>query len=276
MKGVTYTTTKQLLINTALPELTRTYKPVSHQEVMDLTLNSIYNAGYILDKESYQSTSEGQVAVGRYTIKSVADSEMQLQIAWLNSYNRTKKLTWGLGVQVFICQNGVISADMGSFKKKHQGEIQEYTPRAITEYIKQAEDVFTKLQVEREQMKQVEIDPRIISTLLGRMFYEEEFITSTQLNIIKRELSVPSFDYGCSNSLWNLYQDTTFSLKDIHPSLWMKNHLAAHQFFSEASDMLTTIHVQAEPESVFPIPLALRDTMAPIEDPRVKQLSLYD
>ena len=35
----TYTTTKQLLIDTEIPTGTKTYKPVSHTQLMDLTLN---------------------------------------------------------------------------------------------------------------------------------------------------------------------------------------------------------------------------------------------
>lgn len=234
----TYNTTRELLINTELPALTRTYSPVAHERVMDLTLNAISNAGFILDKEMYSSAKEGNVATGRYTIKSVHDDEMQLQIAWLNSYDKSKRLTWGVGVSVFICLNGMVSADMGYFKKKHQGEIQEYTPKTITEYVKRAEDTFITLQQERESMKQVEISKRISAELLGRAVIENEFITTTQLNIIKKELEHPTHDYGAPNSMWELYQFCTYSLKYIHPSLWMNNHLEAHSFFTTEAGLI--------------------------------------
>ena len=236
-----YNTTKQLLINTAIPAESRTYSPFSHERVMDLTLNAISNAGFVLQNETYSAAKEGLVATGKYTIKSVADSEMQLQIAWLNSYDKSKRLTWGVGSQVFICQNGMISADMGAFKKKHQGEIQEFTPRMITEYVKRAEETFVNLQKERDSMKQVEITKRIAAELLGRMVIEEEFITTTQLNIIKNELNHPTYDYKAPNSLWELYQFTTFALKNIHPSLWMNSHIEAHDFFVNQAGIIVPI-----------------------------------
>ena len=236
----TYNTTKQLLINTALPETTRTYKCVEHERVMDLTLNAIDKAGFILDAETYTAASGGLIATGKYTIKNIADDEMQLQIAWLNSYNKKKSLTYGIGNQVFICQNGSISADMGYFKKKHQGEIQEFTPIATTEYIKRAEDTFVTMQKEREEMKQIEVSRRICAELLGRAVIEEEFITTTQLNIIKNELYSPTYDYGCPGSIYELYQFTTFALKGIHPSLWMKNHIGAHTFFTKEANIIPT------------------------------------
>lgn len=234
----TYNTTKQQLLSIDVPVQTNTYKPFSHKQVIDLTLEAIEKSGFKLDSESYISNSGGQVATGLYTIKNVADTEMQLQIGWLNSYNKTKRLTWGLGGKVFICQNGIIRADMGAFKKKHQGDIQDYSPKTITEYVKRAADVFKQLQEEREAMKQVEIDKTIVAHILGEMFMNEEFITTTQLNIIKREINSPTYDYGASNSLWELYNHTTLSLKEIHPSLYMENHQAAHTFFVNKSGVL--------------------------------------
>lgn len=240
MEKTNYNTTKQQLLAVDVPIQTSTYKPFSHGKVIDLTLEALYQSGFSLASESYISTKSGEVATGKYTIKNVADNEMQLQIAWLNSYNKTKRLVWGIGSQVIICQNGMIRADMGAFKKKHQGDIQDYSPKTITEYIKRAADVFKKLHDEREAMKQVQVDKTVIAQLLGDMFLNEDIITSTQLNIIKREIQAPSFDYNSDNSLWQLYNHTTLSLKDIHPSLYMETHQAAHTYFVNKSGILVS------------------------------------
>lgn len=231
MEKTNYNTTKQQLLAVDVPTQTSTYKPFSHGKVIDLTLNALHGSGFTLDKESYISTKGGQVATGRYTIKNVADNEMQLQIAWLNSYNKTKRLTWGIGGQVIICQNGMIRADLGAFKKKHWGDIQDYSPKAITEYVKKAQDTFEEMIKEREAMKQVEIDKTLTAHILGEMFLTEDIITSTQLNIIKRELTAPSYDYGSEGSLWQLYNHATLSMKELHPSLYMENHQSAHSYF---------------------------------------------
>lgn len=238
MKTGNYGIAKQLLLNTPVPETTRTYKAIPHKQVIDCTLEAIDKAGLILANETYSASAEGLIATGRYTIKNVADNEMQLQIAWLNSYNKKKRLTYGLGSLITICMNGMVSADMGFFKKKHQGEIQEFTPVAIAEYIKRAEEVFKKLQEEREMMKEIQLTKRITAELLGRAVVEEEFITTTQLNIIKREMLHPTHDYGHPNSMWEIYNFCSFSLKETHPSLWMRNHLKAHSFFAKASGLI--------------------------------------
>jgi hypothetical protein len=219
-------------MNTAVPVQTRTYKPVSHSSLIDLTLNSIEKAGFKLDKETYSSAVDGQIANGRFSISNVADSEMQLQIGWQNSYNKQLTLKFAIGTRILVCQNGCVSGDFGAFKRKHVGEIQSFTPGAIVDYIAQAGEAFTLMQQQRESMKQIEITKRTKAELVGRMMLEEQFITSTQLNIISRELKAPTHDYNAKDSLWELYNYTTFAMKESHPAQWMESHIKAHAFFN--------------------------------------------
>ena len=228
-----FNTTKELIMNTPVPVQTRTYKPVSHSQLIDLTLNSIEKAGFKLDKETYSSAVDGQVANGRFSISNVADSEMQLQIGWQNSYNKQLTLKFAIGTRILVCSNGCVSGDFGAFKKKHVGEIQSFTPSAIVDYIAQAGEAFTLMQQQRESMKQIEITRRTKAELVGRMMLEEQFITSTQLNIISRELKAPTHDYNAKDSLWELYNYTTFAMKESHPGLWMDSHIKAHKFFND-------------------------------------------
>jgi len=229
----TYNTTKGLIISALVPAQTRTYKPIAHSQLIDLTLNGIEKAGFKLDKETYSSAIDGQIANGRFSISNVADSEMQLQIGWQNSYNRSMSLKFAIGTRILVCSNGCVSGDFGAFKKRHKGDIQDFTPGAITDYIKSAGDSFKIMQQQRDQMKEVEITKRTKAELIGRMMIEEQFICSTQLNIITKELTNPTHDYGAKDSLWELYNYTTFAMKELHPSLWMENHIQAHKFFNE-------------------------------------------
>jgi hypothetical protein len=229
----TYNTTKELIIGATVPAQTRTYKPVSHSQLIDLTLGGIEKAGFKLDRETYSSAVDGQIATGRFSISNVADSEMQLQVGWQNSYNKQLTLKFAIGTRILVCSNGCVSGDYGAFKKKHVGEIQSFTPGAITDYIKQAGDSFRLMQKQREEMKQIEITKRVKAELIGRMMIEEQFISSTQLNIISREMQSPTHDYGAQDSLWELYNYTTFAMKEVHPSLWMQNHIQAHKFFTD-------------------------------------------
>jgi hypothetical protein len=156
---------------------------------------------------------------------------MQIQIGWQNSYNKQVSLKFAIGIHVFICANGMVNGDMGTFKRKHVGDIQEFTPQSITEYIKSAGESFREMQIQREMMKQVELNKRQQGELIGRMVVEEGFISSSEMNIIRKELQHPTHNYGAESSLWELYQHTTFSMKETHPVNWMSDHISAHSFF---------------------------------------------
>ena len=110
-KPETYSVSRQILLNAELPQQTKTYKPISHEQLMDLTLDSIQSAGFALDTELYSSARGGNVANGKYTIKNVADNEMQLQIGWQNSYDKSLSLKFAIGTRIFICSNGCVSGD---------------------------------------------------------------------------------------------------------------------------------------------------------------------
>ena len=227
-----YTETAQRLIEIPIPQETRTYKPVTYKELIDNTLNAIHKSGFSLEKQIYGMKTDGMVATGRYLIKGIEDDDMQLQIAWTNSYDKSKSLKYNIGVEILVCSNGMMGFEgIGHFTKRHTSDIQIITPNVITEYIKTSGDIFTNLQATREEMKQVEIERRDLHELLGRMFFEESFLGSKELNIIKRELSIPTHDYVSKGSLWELYQFTTFALGGAHPTRWMQDHLKAHIFF---------------------------------------------
>ncbi|MDM7918644.1 MAG: hypothetical protein QUS12_05700, partial [Methanosarcina sp.] len=142
-----YDSTRSELISVSLPEETRTYKPITHEQVMDLTLESIYQAGLTVEREEYRSGREGNVATGSYYISTGGDSEMQLKIVWQNSYDRSRPLIFGIGANVIVCTNMMMAfRAINSFKKKHTGEIQTFAPGIIPEYIKGAGEVFLGLQ----------------------------------------------------------------------------------------------------------------------------------
>ena len=240
MRIADYKSTKEYILAAEIPTKTRTYAPVSHQQLVDLTLESIHKAGFTLDKETYSSYNDGKMANGRYTISNVADSEMQLQIGWQNSYDKTASLKFAIGTQILISQNGSESGDYGAFRKKHMGSVEEFAPAFIKEYINRAGDSFRKMQLERVVMKQIELSKRDKAELLGRLFLEEELISTMQMNIIAKEIENPTFDYGAPNSVWELYQHTTYAMKETHPRMWISDHIKAHNFFINATGSLVT------------------------------------
>lgn len=222
---------KQLLLSTELPAQSRTYKPVPHRQLIDVTLESIDRCGFILDSEMYSAAADGKKANGKYHLSYGNDPEMGLMVAWQNSYDKSMSLKLGVGSHVFICSNGLIVGDVGTYKSKHVGQVQQITPEAIREYICRAGENFEQMIAEKAKLKEIELSKRITAELLGRLLIEDACITSTQLNIIRRELKEPSYDYQAPGTAWELLNHITHAHKDCSPLTWMKQSADTHQFF---------------------------------------------
>ena len=264
-KDVTWRTPKTRLFSIPLPAETRTYKPVGHKELADTTLEAIHKAGFKLDKQEYSSAREGMVANARYTISDVADSEMQLEIGWQNSYDKTLSLKFAVGTRIMICENGCVSGDLGSFAKKHVGEVQLFAPSEMMESIKKASDTFETIQKQRDMMKMIECSKRTQAELLGRMFLEQEIINSSQLNIVKQELKHPTHDYKCENSMWELYNHTTFAMKNLHPRLWLDAHIKVHKFFNSIEPAVKPIITTSPITTTDPAQIDLEDAILQVD-----------
>lgn len=114
-----------------------------------------------------------------------------------------------------------------------QAVIIEDYEQAIIEYAAHAHEIIQGLIEAKERFKQVGINKRVAAELVGRLFIEENIVTPTQVNIIKREIDHPTFDYHALDSLWELYNHCTFAMKETHPSNIINNHILLHKFFND-------------------------------------------
>lgn len=224
---------KSLLISTPIPQSTRTYKAVSHKELIEVTLEGLDVCGFKLTRELYSAAREGQQANGKYHLEYGNDTDMGLMIAWQNSYDKTLTLKYAVGGHVFICANGVVIGDMGTFNKKHVGQIQQIVPADLRESICRAGDRFEDMIAQKNRMKEIEVSKKVQAELLGRMFLNDAIITSTQLNIIKGQINKSDYDYQAPGTVYELYNHITHSLKVSPPQYWMTKQIDAHRFITK-------------------------------------------
>ncbi len=222
---------KEYLISVPIPEQTSTYKPVSHEELITVTLQSIHACGFELVKEVYTYRKEGLIANGKYLLKYGDDKDMSLMIAWQNSYDKSLSLKFAVGTWVFICENGCVSGNMGAFRSKHIGDVQTVSPAMLREYICKAGEQFDSMVLQKERMKEITITSKERAALLGILYIEKQLITSTQLNIIKDIIKKPNYDYQAEGTVWELYNYITEAIKDISPQYWLQAQVNIHKFF---------------------------------------------
>lgn len=232
---------KESILATQIPTSTNTYKVVSHGQIIDSISENLDKQGLKIKSERYSANSNNTIVLGHLIIDVDKDKDLKFEIAFANSYNKTKRAIVVAGSQVLICENGHILGDvsLGLFKRKHVGKVSEDLNVFIPELIKSSDESFQKLINQKEKMKEIEISAIVRNELIGQLYIDDAIISDVQMSIIRKEIQNPSFDYGCDkNSLWQLYNNITVGLKNSHPSKWISNHSSLNKIIDNKFELV--------------------------------------
>ena len=196
-----------------------------------------------MKEKTFKSNAGSKVAQGIYHISSnTVDEELGMMFAWTNSYDKSTRFQCGIGAYVFVCNNGMIHGDMASFARKHTGSADVDAKKHIQNQIIFANKYFKQLITDKDNFRNIELNKKEQSELLGRLFIEEEIIDATQISCVKKEMNKPSYEYNCDlNNAWAFYNHVTHALKLSHPRTWMSDQRKFHEFMT--SELLNQLNL---------------------------------
>lgn len=224
------------MLSTPLPAKTKTYTPISHKDVVSRVRTEITAAGYIITGEDYKCTQDGSVAIGNFKLNFKEDPDIELSANFMNSYNKQYAFRFSLGGLVKVCMNGMMlsNSKFGAYKRVHKGTADVLAAGKISEFIKDSEEYWTTLVKHKEALRHRLMPKERAYNILGKLFFEHEILTTMQLNMVKKEMEKPSFEYNADpDTAWVLYNHITLALKEAHPSTWMDDQVKMHQVFCE-------------------------------------------
>ena len=227
-KGVKQIDRGQLL-SIETPDATSSYCPISNYEIVNTALEELDRQGFRLKSEFHKTDSSMNKFVGGFIV-SGGDSEMDLMFGYKNSYDKSMSAAYALGVSVMICSNSAVRGEEMMIRK-HTGEANIVLKKAISEGINRLGDNFNFIKNDFNKLKEIEITKKTVASLIGQLYLNEEVIKSHQLSILKKEFEEESYNYGVENTAYNLYQGITHSLKNSHPTNYIKDHANLHRFF---------------------------------------------
>ena len=222
------------ITNAKMPQKTDSYTPISHISVIDKIRQEIGLAGFEIDNESFKSSNNGDIATGSFLINYKEDPDIQLAANFQNSYNKMYAFKFILGSMVLVCSNGLMinNGKFGTYKRVHKGDADILAEHKISDYIKNADMFWDKTIKHKELLKHYTLTRSEEHDILGELFLRQSLLTSPQMNIIKSEMTKPSFNYGVDyDSAWSLYNHITYALKESHPSSWIDDHIKVHDLF---------------------------------------------
>ncbi len=211
------------------PDKTATYIPILHKDLAELVLEEGDKHGFKIRNTDYSIAKEGNIMRGIFAFIG-DDPAMDMQVGILNSYDKSKKVTIGLGSQVIICQNGMVSADY-TMKRKHTGSVEDDIKYMIREGMKNLYDEYRRNIQVRNKLFEIGVSKSKYAELIGRMFIEENIITPTQLGIVKREFKESKL--FPEPTAWSMYNHVTQALKFGHPANYIDQHIGLHKFMLE-------------------------------------------
>lgn len=218
--------------NAKLPLRTDSYTPITNREIIDLIQEEAYKNNLIIRGEKFISNNNMTQFIGQYFIES-DNSDIGMQVAFKNSYDKTMPFQTAAGSVVFICSNSMISGEI-MFKRKHTGNADFTAHDRIIETFAQLSEFFYDTVWQFDKMKQIELNLTEVAELTGRLLVEEEIINTMQTNIIKDELyNSKGFKHidDAGFSVYDYYNHITESLKKSHPRTFIQNHIELNNFF---------------------------------------------
>lgn len=217
------------LFQVTVPPKTNSYSPVSHSFLINTLHEKIQGLGLDIQSRWYRTDAGGKKMIGQWQI-GMGDEEMRVLIGFKNSYDKSMSLGLAAGASIIVCENGMVSGEV-SLIRRHTGSILDELNEKFDKIAKNFQATFAELQRDRDLMKGVILTPRNISEIMGRLYFEEELLTSVQLNIVKDQLENSEWFKG--DTSWDLYNHITFALKRTYPEVFIERHVLLHKFFRE-------------------------------------------
>ena len=232
-------TTKTYLENAPLPTHGKSYTVISHKDVIDNTKKLLENSGFTIRTELYRANMNAQVAQGIYHIYPTqtqddviaGETELGMMFAWTNSYDKSTRFQCAIGAYVLVCSNGMVAGDMMNFRRKHTGSAEHDIKMQLSNQIKNGEKYYTRIIKDKESLKATSLSKLQQSEIVGRLFIDEELISSSQVSLIKKEIGKSSYDYNTEeDNAWTFYNHVTHALKLSTPKDWLQDTQNFHDF----------------------------------------------
>ena len=211
----------------------RGYQAVSHMDIIDSIKEELDRQNIHIVNENYKIAKGGRQVYGNFTTDMNVDGEMAAAIHFVNSYDKSKRFELNASALVLVCTNGMMKQNsFASIKRKHVGTIGYEMSFMIEDAIHNLEKEYMQLIEAKRYLQNIEINQRMIAEITGRLFFEEELLSPTQLSRFKSESERKTNPFNNGN-VWGYYNNLTESLKLSHPSDYMDNHIKLHEFMME-------------------------------------------
>lgn len=251
-----YKESMECALRAPIPAQTPSYSPVSHAEIVSAIEANASRNNLNITKRRVYTNNLGTRVVSFFDVEDGTEfgkeHGLKMMFGYRNSYDKSMSVAFVAGATVWICENGLISADMMAFRRKHTGDVSSELDQKIQIGVDRMKDEFSKILLEVDVMKNYSLTPRQKAEVLGVMYFEKNVVTPTQLSIVKHELKHSK--HFKEDNAWSLYNNVTESLKKSHPVTIIRDHIKLHNFMRNTVGISPEIAEEELVEAVDAIP----------------------
>ena len=237
--------TEEWIKSVPVPQATNTYVPISNTELINTLQSNLEDIGLYPVKKRYTTSNHGMEVFGDWQLSREGDplllkekydaGDMHFGVSFVNSYDKKLKLEIIPGVRICICSNQAMSkSGVATFDKKHIGNVGVEFPIFIQNSLEQLDVLYTNFQEAFNKLRGVSINKKVMAELAGRMYVQEDIITSEQMSLLKKEINKSTFSQFDGDNGFNFYQHCTYAARNSHPSEMIDRYVNIHEFVTES------------------------------------------
>lgn len=213
------------VISAPIPPKTHSYTPVPNEVLIEMIKEKLDRLNYAIEAERYEMNRTQSQIFGVMELKD-GDNGMRMNLGFRNSYDKSLSVGFVAGATVIVCSNLMFEGEI-KIMRKHTNRVFKDLGDLIEDAVEVIDHNFEILNRDSHQLKALPMGKTEMARLAGQFFIEEDLITSSQLNVVKREINDSPLFTG--ETVWDFYNHLTEGCKVGHPSTRMRQQIDVHR-----------------------------------------------
>jgi len=208
--------TRPALSAVTLPEATKSYQPIGHDYLVDVTEDCLGEIGFRFGPQHHGLSHDGNRYFGVIELISSSPAvDFSLTVGLRNSLDKRFPAGVAFGAHVFVCANLCFGGEQ-VIGRKHTVNIMRDLPNLIYAAV----GGLKSMQHNQERRFQFYQDAKLGDTMADHLVVEmlrRGVINTQRVEKVVKEWDEPSYDHG-GRTVWRLFNAVTESLKgcNIH------------------------------------------------------------
>jgi hypothetical protein len=228
--------TREELDAVPVPQATATWFPLGHGHVLDKTVSTLMEAGFMPHRLQLGLSSDGAKFFGTIDLQSAMMPGVSLAIGVRNSIDKSLPIAFAAGSRVFVCDNLAFRSEV-TVSRKHT----RFGADRFAEAMALAVGGLGQFQEQESKrighFQATPIGNQLAESLILRA-YETEVVGERQLAKVLSHWRKPPFEEFAAPTLWSLENAFTWALADLaksSPQRFCRQTIAMQYLLSEAA-----------------------------------------